>query len=96
MTSKLNLDTLQVEIVKNEDDFDDGIEDIGLISDVEFKDEKDIKVELDEPLVSLDILEKKSEIIVKKVRKKRGVLKQKYRTIILGDIPDKRKLYDKV
>ncbi|KAI8431345.1 hypothetical protein MSG28_015885 [Choristoneura fumiferana] len=98
VTSKLKLDTIQVEIVKNEDDthFDDGIDDIGLISDLEFKDEKDIKVELDEPLVSLDILEKKSEIIVKKVRKKRGVLKQKYRTIILGDIPDKRKLYDKV
>ncbi|XP_061727481.1 gastrula zinc finger protein XlCGF26.1-like isoform X2 [Cydia pomonella] len=52
--------------------------------------------ELDEVLLPIDLLEKNPKKGVKHVRKKRAELKQKYRTIILDDIPDKRNYYDRV
>ncbi|XP_063544826.1 zinc finger protein 26-like [Cydia strobilella] len=78
----IKLDAIKEELKNESDGFED--------------DDNEEITELEEVSVPIDLLEKNPKIKVEHPRKKRGELKQKYRTIILDDIPDKRKYYDVV
>ncbi|XP_063631152.1 zinc finger and SCAN domain-containing protein 31-like [Cydia splendana] len=77
----IKLDAIKAE-VKNEIDGFEGFDDNHEIT------------ELDEVLVPIDLLDKNTKKKVDRPRKRRAELNQKYRTIILDDIPDKRNYYD--
>ncbi|XP_063371875.1 zinc finger protein 454-like [Cydia amplana] len=76
----IKLDAIKEE-VKNESDGFEGAD-------------NDEITELDEVLVPSNLLVKNPKIEMGHPRKRRAELKQKYRTIILGDITDKRNYYD--